>query len=78
MDLHARYGGVVPEIAARQHLELLLPMIESAHEDAGVAPDPETIDLIAATRGPGLIGGLLVGLGCAKALSMGWNVPYVG
>jgi len=78
MELHARYGGVVPEIAARQHLELLLPMIESVHEDVGVAPDPETINLIAATRGPGLIGGLLVGFGCAKALSMGWNVPYVG
>jgi len=78
MELHARYGGVVPEIAARQHLELLLPMIESVLEDAGVAPDPETINLIAATRGPGLIGGLLVGFGCAKALSLGWNVPYVG
>jgi len=78
MELHARYGGVVPEIAARQHLGLLLPMIESVHEQAGVAPDPETIDLIAATRGPGLIGGLLVGLGCAKALSLGWSVPYVG
>ncbi len=78
MELHARYGGVVPEIAARQHLELLLPMIETVHEEAGIAPDPETIHLIAATRGPGLIGGLLVGLGCAKALSLGWNVPYVG
>ncbi len=78
MELHARYGGVVPEIAARQHLELLLPMIESVHEQAGVAPDPETIDLIAATRGPGLVGGLLVGFSCAKALSLGWNVPFVG
>ncbi|HDS29453.1 MAG TPA: tRNA (adenosine(37)-N6)-threonylcarbamoyltransferase complex transferase subunit TsaD [Firmicutes bacterium] len=78
MELHARYGGVVPEIAARQHLELLLPMIERVHEDAGVAPDPETIDLIAVTRGPGLIGGLLVGFSCAKALSLGWNVPFVG
>jgi len=78
MELHARYGGVVPEIAARQHLELLIPMIASALDEAGVAPDPETIDLIAVTRGPGLIGGLLVGFGCAKALSLGWNVPYVG
>lgn len=78
MELHARYGGVVPEIAARQHLELLLPMIESVHEEAGVAPDPGTIQLIAATRGPGLIGALLVGLGCAKALSLGWEVPFVG
>jgi N6-L-threonylcarbamoyladenine synthase len=78
LELHAQYGGVVPEIAARQHLELLLPMIERVHEDAGVAPDPETIDLIAVTRGPGLIGGLLVGFSCAKALSLGWNVPFVG
>jgi len=78
MELHARYGGVVPEIAARQHLELILPMIESVHEEAGVAPDPGTIQLIAATRGPGLIGALLVGLGCAKALSLGWEVPFVG
>jgi N6-L-threonylcarbamoyladenine synthase len=78
MELHARYGGVVPEIAARQHLELILPMIESVHEEAGVAPDPGTIQLIAATRGPGLIGALLVGLGCAKALSLGWDVPFVG
>jgi len=78
LDIHARYGGVVPEIAARQHLELLLPMIEKAHEDAAVAPDPQTIQLIAATRGPGLIGALLVGLGCAKALSLGWDVPFVG
>jgi N6-L-threonylcarbamoyladenine synthase len=78
VELHERFGGVVPEIAARQHLELLLPLIETVLEEAGIAPDPETIDLIPATKGPGLIGGLLVGLGCAKALSLGWNVPYVG
>ena len=78
IELHARFGGVVPEIAARQHLELLLPMIEHVHEEAGVAPDPGTIDLIAATRGPGLVGALLVGFSCAKALSLGWDVPFVG
>jgi len=78
MELHARFGGVVPEIAARQHLDLILPMIESVMEEAGIAPDPGMIDLVAATRGPGLIGGLLVGLGCAKSLSLGWNVPFVG
>ena len=78
IELHAKFGGVVPEIAARQHLEIMIPMISNAFDEAGIAPDPETIDLIAATRGPGLIGGLLVGLGCAKALSLGWNVPFVG
>jgi N6-L-threonylcarbamoyladenine synthase len=78
VELHAQFGGVVPEIAARQHLEIIIPMISNAFDEAGIAPDPETIDLIAATRGPGLIGGLLVGLGCAKALSLGWNVPFVG
>jgi N6-L-threonylcarbamoyladenine synthase len=78
IELHAQFGGVVPEIAARQHLEIIIPMISNAFDEAGIAPDPDTIDLIAATRGPGLIGGLLVGLGCAKALSLGWNVPFVG
>jgi N6-L-threonylcarbamoyladenine synthase len=77
-ELHSKFGGVVPEIAARQHLEIIIPMLELAFNEAGIAPDPETINLIAATRGPGLIGGLLVGLGCAKALSLGWNVPFVG
>jgi N6-L-threonylcarbamoyladenine synthase len=78
IDLHAKYGGVVPEIAARQHLEMLLPMIDHALSDAGIKPDLNPPDLIAVTRGPGLIGGLLVGFSCAKALSMGWGVPYVG
>jgi len=78
IQLHARYGGVVPEIAARQHLELLLPMIESLLDRSGLAAGPDAVQLIAATRGPGLIGGLLVGLGCAKALSLGWGVPFVG
>jgi N6-L-threonylcarbamoyladenine synthase len=78
IELHAKYGGVVPEIAARQHLELLLPMIESIMAECGISPGPGMVDLIAVTRGPGLIGGLLVGFSCAKALSLGWNVPFVG
>lgn len=71
MELHAKYGGVVPEIAARQHLELLLPMIENAMGEAGLANGPGGIELIAVTRGPGLIGGLLVGFSCAKSLALG-------
>ena len=77
-DLHGKYGGVVPEIAARQHLELLLPMLDSVFDEAGIAPDTGVIDLIAVTYGPGLIGGLLVGMSCAKALSLAWGIPFVG
>lgn len=77
-EMHARYGGVVPELAARKHLEYIIPLIEHVMDEAGIAPDPQTVDLIAVTRGPGLIGGLLVGLSCAKALSLGWEVPFVG
>jgi N6-L-threonylcarbamoyladenine synthase len=78
MELHSKYGGVVPEIAARQHLELLLPMIQDILDEAGLISQNKKPDLISVTRGPGLIGGLLVGFSCAKALSMGWGVPFVG
>lgn len=78
VELHARFGGVVPEIAARQHLEFLLPMIESIYEEASITDSKSATDLIAVTRGPGLIGGLLVGFSCAKALSLGWGVPFIG
>ena len=74
IDLHARYGGVVPEIAGRAHLELLTPVVAEALEKAGV----ERPDAVAVTYGPGLIGSLLVGLSTAKALSMSWDVPFVG
>jgi N6-L-threonylcarbamoyladenine synthase len=78
VELHSIYGGVVPEIAARKHLEYIIPMIEKALDSAGIAPDPGVIDLVAATRGPGLIGGLLIGFSAAKALSLGWEIPFVG
>jgi N6-L-threonylcarbamoyladenine synthase len=68
--LHARFGGVVPEIASRHHLELVLPVIREAlngHE----------IDAVAVTQGPGLIGALLVGLSAAKALAWAWQLPLV-
>jgi N6-L-threonylcarbamoyladenine synthase len=74
VDLHARYGGVVPEIAGRAHVELLVPAVEEALARAGL----ERPDAVAATYGPGLVGSLLVGLSAAKGLSMSWGVPFVG
>ena len=76
VDLHARYGGVVPEIAGRAHESLLTPVVAAALVEAGVA-DSE-IDAVAATCGPGLIGSLLVGVAAAKAFALAWGVPYIG
>ncbi len=72
---HAPYGGVVPEIAARAHAERLAPMIEAVLADGGVAL--HELDAIAATAGPGLIGGVMVGLVSAKALAMASEVPLI-
>jgi len=77
VDLHARFGGVVPEIAGRAHLELLGPVIAEALERAAGSGIPP-VDAVAVTSGPGLIGSLLVGLSHAKALAMAWEVPFVG
>ncbi len=77
VDLHARYGGVVPELAGRAHLERLTPVIDEALAAAGPAGHPP-VDAVAATCGPGLVGSLLVGLSHAKALAMAWEVPFVG
>src|SRR5437588_4488039 len=66
-ELHARYGGVVPEIASRRHLELVTPVIREALTQAGATLDD--VGQIAVTQGPGLIGALLVGLAAAKALA---------
>ena len=76
VDLHARYGGVVPEIASRAHNELIIPVTARALVEAGV--DGNRIDAVAATTGPGLIGALLVGVSAAKALALTWGVPFVG
>jgi N6-L-threonylcarbamoyladenine synthase len=76
VDLHARFGGVVPEIASRAHVELLTPVVAEALVEAGV--DNGGIDAVAATVGPGLIGSLLVGVSAAKALALVWDVPFVG
>ena len=74
-ELHARYGGVVPEIASRRHLELVSPVVREALDRAGAVLDD--LDRIAVTRGPGLIGALLVGLAAAKALAWGRGLPLV-
>ncbi|MEM7566958.1 MAG: tRNA (adenosine(37)-N6)-threonylcarbamoyltransferase complex transferase subunit TsaD [Pseudomonadota bacterium] len=74
-DEHALYGGVVPEIAARAHVDVLDRMVAGALEDSGAALDD--LDGIAATAGPGLIGGLIVGLTTAKALALGAGKPFV-
>ena len=78
IDLHARYGGVVPELAGRAHVELLTPVLADALDQAGSDHTGRGIDGIAVTHGPGLIGSLLVGVAEAKALSMAWGVPLVG
>jgi len=74
-DLHARYGGVVPEIASRRHLELVLPVLRETQEQAGTTLDD--VDRVAVTAGPGLIGALLVGLSAAKALAWSRRLPLV-
>ncbi len=73
MEEHARYGGVVPEVAARAHLEAISPTIEAALAEAGVAFDD--LDGIAVTAGPGLAGALMVGVGAAKALALSRELP---
>ena len=75
VDLHRQYGGVVPEVASRAHLEQLLPVVDAALDQADV--EPGEIDLLAATAGPGLAGALLVGISAAKALSLAWELPLV-
>jgi N6-L-threonylcarbamoyladenine synthase len=76
VDLHSDFGGVVPEIASRAHLDVLNPVIARTIVEAGVAE--ERIDAVACTIGPGLIGALLVGVSAAKALALAWDVPFVG
>jgi N6-L-threonylcarbamoyladenine synthase len=89
IDLHARYGGVVPELAGRAHVELIVPIITEALEAAGLdrrgrplrpaaGGAAEPVGAVAATIGPGLVGSLLVGVSTAKAIAMAWGVPFVG
>ncbi len=76
IEVHADFGGVVPEIASRAHLQALNPVIARTIVEAGV--DESRIDAVACTYGPGLIGALLVGVSAAKALALAWDVPFVG
>jgi tRNA N6-adenosine threonylcarbamoyltransferase len=74
-DLHSRFGGVVPEVASRRHLELVLPVLREAMEQANASLDD--VDRVAITTGPGLIGALLVGLSAAKSLAWARRLPLV-
>ena len=75
VELHARYGGVVPEVASRAHLDLIVPVVSAAVSEAGL--ETTDIDAVAATHGPGLVGALLVGVSAAKSLALVWDVPFV-
>ena len=76
VDLHAAFGGVVPEVAGRAHIDLLTPVVGEALARAGIVRGD--LDAVAATIGPGLIGSLLVGVSAAKAYSIAWGLPFVG
>jgi tRNA N6-adenosine threonylcarbamoyltransferase len=76
VEFHSTYGGVVPEIASRKHIEAIVPVIKQALSDAGIKIN--NIEGIAVTRGPGLVGSLLIGLSTAKALAYALNIPLVG
>lgn len=76
IDTHKKFGGVVPEIASRQHVEAINTVLKEGLDEAGI--DLKDIDIIAATKGPGLIGALLVGLSAGKTLALATNKPFVG
>ena len=76
IDLHRVYGGVVPELASRDHVKRMLPLIRQILDEAGRKPGD--IDAVAYTAGPGLVGALLVGASCAQAMAFAWGVPAVG
>ena len=73
---HSPYGGVVPELASRQHVEAILPVIQEALSRAGFGL--ADVDAIAVTQGPGLVGSLLVGIGVAKSMAYVLGIPWVG
>ncbi|WP_242356517.1 MULTISPECIES: tRNA (adenosine(37)-N6)-threonylcarbamoyltransferase complex transferase subunit TsaD [Anaeromyxobacter] len=75
IEIHRRWGGVVPELASRNHVVQVMPVVDEALSRAGVGPDG--IDAIAVTSGPGLVGALLVGVQAAKALALAWQKPLV-
>ena len=75
VEMHARFGGVVPELASRDHVQRVLPLVKQVMAEAATTPDQ--LDGIAYTAGPGLAGALLVGAGVARSLAFGWGVPAV-
>lgn len=75
-ELHAQYGGVVPEVASRRHMETIVPVVETAVRDAGMSWSD--LDAVAVTHGPGLAGSLIVGLNFAKALAASLSIPLLG
>jgi N6-L-threonylcarbamoyladenine synthase len=75
-QVHNPYGGVVPELASRQHIQNILPIVDGALQKAGVTV--QDLDGMAVTYGPGLVGSLLVGLSMIKGISFRWHIPYVG
>ncbi|MFA6647786.1 MAG: hypothetical protein WCS32_04025, partial [Candidatus Izemoplasmatales bacterium] len=76
IDIHREYGGVVPEIASREHVKGITYVFDKALRDAKL--NYEDISLIAVTKGPGLIGSLLIGVNAAKVISLNYNIPIVG
>jgi len=76
VEIHSRYGGIVPEVASRQHLLSIMPIVEKALGDAKV--DAKDLSAIAVTNGPGLAGSLLGGVNFAKALALAWGLPLIG
>jgi N6-L-threonylcarbamoyladenine synthase len=75
-SLHANYGGVFPEVASRAHIEAIVPVIDEAIKLSGIKI--KDLDLIAVSKSPGLVGGLLIGIEAAKALSLSLNIPFIG
>ncbi len=75
-EIHTQFGGVVPELASRAHIRLIVPIVEKALKDSGL--DPADIDGLAVTHGPGLVGALLVGVNFIKGLAVAWDKPFVG
>jgi len=76
VDLHAQFGGIFPEVASRQHIRIIYPIVEQALQDAHLSLDD--VDAIAVTRGPGLPGSLVVGVNMAKGLALGSGLPLLG
>lgn len=76
VEMHARYGGVIPELASRDHIRKTLPMIQQLMDEKGITA--QSIDGIAYTAGPGLVGALLVGASLGRSLALAWNIPAIG